>query len=117
MDRKQLLVDILNQSKIMEAALDAEDFEVFEDALDTRGRLIDSLEALTSSPEEGEERMTQAVDEIHGRCVSKLLRLKEKTGREIELIRAERTSMSKANQAQNKYQGILDTSSSLDMKK
>lgn len=117
MDREQILLEILQHTKMMESALEAEDFEVFEMLLDARGALIETLEKSDFSSAPEDEVILQQVSEIHERAEKKLQHLKAQTGSELESVRAQRFSMSKARRVQNQYQGYMDTGNSMDTKK
>lgn len=117
MDKEQILREILHHTEMMESALDAEDFEVFEYSLDARGTLIEAYKRQGFLSDAHDEEVLKRVSEIHERAVAKLVSLKEKTGRELDSIREERRSISRARQVQNQYQGYMETSGSLDTKK
>lgn len=117
MDKAQILSEILHHTGMMESALDAEDFEVFEMSLDARGTLIDILETSGFSPDTEDETVLRQVSIIHERAMEKLLRLKERTGTELESVRAQRLSIAKTRQVQNRYQGFIDAGGNMDTKK
>lgn len=116
MDKKRLLREILEQTQMMESALDAEDFEVFEQILEYRGELISRYEdSAEANPAEATAVM-DTVGEIHLRCVGKLASLKHDTEKIIEDTRKERLQLSKRSDAQSRYQG-MDSFGIFDTKK
>lgn len=116
-EKDRILREILHHTEMMESALDAEDFEVFELSLDARGALIETLEGLGCPSTDRDREILSRVSEIHGRAMEKLVAFKERTGRELESIREERLGIARARRVQNQYQGFSDTGTGMDTKK
>lgn len=118
-DVRTILSEILEQTEAMEAALDVEDFEMFEAALIMRGALVEQLESFGVLRQPGEIAVLNKVAEMNDRCARRLAALKEKTGEMLKGVRAERLNLQKANNVQNRYQGIfdMDVGYSFDSKK
>lgn len=115
MDRKSLLDEIYSQTLIMDSAIEAEDFEVFEGALEHRGELITALEIIGGNGGESERALLDEIAGIHSRCMEKLAALRGITSQQLDEARIARKN---AQLAKGKYYDGYDGSGiSIDIKK
>ncbi len=115
MDRKAILNEILTQTEIMEAAIDTEDFDVFENALEHRGNLISVLESMGGAAGEDERAVLSEIAELHGKCVERLSAMLEATSGALK-----ESGIAKRNAyaAKNKYHDSFgDAGTNIDTKK
>lgn len=118
-ERIDILEQIKTQSMVMESALEAEDFEVFEGALEEREALVSELEKLgpASNPSAEEQTLFKEIQKLHESCTEKLIAFQKKTEQQLASTTASRNRTQKASDVQTRYQGSVETGSSFDIKK
>ncbi len=117
MNRKDLLLEILDQSYIMKSSLEVGDFEVFENALAVRETKIDSLKLLGAVEMTQEERdIMEKITAGHEQCVYMLEKLKNRALEQVRDAKVALSNARKTDNAQNSYQAENDLGTRFDYK-
>lgn len=97
---------LLEKSYIMLSALEAEDMDLFVQALDERAEILESLEASPELLSEDEAATIAAeLSEIHIKCTKALQLFKANAEKELEEQQTATNEAMKRNRAQQQYQG------------
>lgn len=109
---------IIDQSLIMKSAIESDDFEVFETALNERKSLVDELTTFEIKDKGKFETYFDRFQEIEKACEIEMSRFRDKLQSESLANRKKQHETIKNKQVHDRYQMNLDHSgSSLDSKK
>jgi hypothetical protein len=114
----QIWGKILDQSLIMKSAIESDDLDVFENALEDRKELINILIGIHITDNEQFQSYFDRFQEIEKACEIEMARFREKLQSESLANRKKQHETIKNKQVHDRYQMNLDHSgSSLDSKK